>query len=128
MKRGKNQKEGGNSQEELFFAFFSEQKLLEGIANSEVQKVTSKVVTSAVDAGVSDSAASTMLVSRKVDSDAAQEFYALLALFLNPQAGGGRALIGVKVAKQKKFSSAYQLPIMQRFCTCYGTSIYMDHV
>jgi hypothetical protein len=37
------------------------------------------------------------------------------------------ALTGVKVAKQMKFSSAYQLAKIQRFCTGQGTSISIDH-
>jgi len=77
---------GGTSKEERCFAFLSEQKVLEGIASSKVGKVTNKVVTCAVDAAVSDSAASTVLASRK--ADAALEFHALLG-FAPKSRGGG---------------------------------------
>jgi len=119
VKRGKKQKkEGENSQEELCFAFFSEQKLLEGIASSEVEKVTNKIVTCAVDAAVSDLTASTVLVSRKADSDAALEFYALLGFVPKSPGGGGEGTYRRKSCQTKEISSAYQLANIQRFCTC----------
>jgi len=37
------------------------------------------------------------------------------------------ALTGRKVAKQKEFSSAYQLANIQIFCTGQGSSISIDH-
>ena len=74
----------GTSKEELCFAFLSEQKLLEDITSSKVEKVTKKVVTCAA---VSDSAASTVLASRK--ADAALEFNALLGFAPKSRGGGG---------------------------------------
>jgi len=83
--------------------------LLEGIANSEVEKVTNKVVTCAVDAGVSDSAASTMLVSRQADSDAAQEFYALLGFVPKSPGGGGEGTHRRKSSRTKEIQ--FSVPV-----------------